>query len=103
MIAAFVAEIQQATVHHIAYEVLRDLHDDNYGQQLAHPLMAYAASANPDMMYLHEALHQPDWEQFLQAMREEVVSQTANNNWTIIKQSDIPADATILPAVWAMK
>ena len=101
MIAAFVVEIQQATAHHVAYEVLRDLHDDDYGQQLVHPL-AYAASADPDMMYLHDALHQPDREQFLQAMKEEVAGQTANNNWKIVKCTDVPIGATILPAVLAM-
>ena len=97
------AELQQATEQYVMYKVLRDLHDDDYEQQHAHPLLAYVASTDPDTMYMHEAMQQPDREQFIQAMKEEVESQTTNNNWKIVKCKDVPEDATILPAVWAMK
>ena len=34
--------------------------------------MAYMASANPDIMYLHEAMKAPDRDQFKRAMDEEL-------------------------------
>ena len=87
----------------VAYEsvALGDI-DDGFLAGV-HPLLAYAASADPDTMYYHEAMQQPDRKQFVQAMSDEVRSQTNNGNWTICKASDVPKGSTILPAVWAMK
>ena len=54
-------------------------------------------------MYLHEALKGPDRKQFIAAMKEEVDAQSENENWKVVKRSQVPKEATILPAVWAMK
>jgi hypothetical protein len=54
-------------------------------------------------MYLHEAMKQPDKAQFKQAMKEEVESFDANNNWKLLHRSKVPQGATVLPAVWQMK
>ena len=69
--------------------------DDDY--------QAYAASRDPDTMYLHEAMKQPDQKQFLIAMRKEVEGQIANGNFEIVHISNVPQGASILPAVWAMR
>jgi hypothetical protein len=46
---------------------------------------------------------QPDKTQFKQAMKEEVDSFDANNNWRLLHRSKVPQGATVLPAVWQMK
>ena len=33
-----------------------------------HPLVAYKVTQDPDSMYMHEAMHQPDKEEFKKAM-----------------------------------
>ena len=48
------------------------------------PILAMAASTNPDIMYLHEAMREPDRKQFLRAMVKEVQAQMVNNNFTVI-------------------
>jgi hypothetical protein len=70
------------------------------------PLLdAFAASADPgDTMYLHEALRQPDCQQFLKAMEKEVEDHTKNGNWKVVSRSEIPKGVPpVLPAVWSMK
>jgi len=54
-------------------------------------------------MYLWQAMKQPDWAQFKQAMQEEVNPHTVNGHWKLIKQSHLPKGATVLPAIWSMK
>ncbi len=102
LIEAFAAEIAQANNDHEPYEVLRDIHDDDANEQ-EHPMMAYAASSDPDVMYLHEAMQQPDREEFKKAMTKEVKDQEARNNWEVVRREHVPTTATILPAVWAMR
>ena len=67
------------------------------------PLMAYKATSDPDTMYHHEAMREPDKEEFKQAMIKEVKDQMDNGNFSIIKISKVPKGKTILPAVWQMK
>jgi hypothetical protein len=67
------------------------------------PLLAHVARSDPDTMYMHEAMKQPDRKQFLQAMQKEVEDQTNNGNWSIVKRSQVPEGASILPAVWSMR
>ena len=67
------------------------------------PLLAFKTTADPDTMYLHEALRQPDRKEFIKAMEKEARDQMENGNYTIIPRSEVPAGATILPFVWQMK
>jgi hypothetical protein len=67
------------------------------------PLLAYKAHADPDTMYLHEALRENDKEQFIQAMKKEVEDQIANKNFTIIRKGQVPKGEHILPMVWQMR
>jgi hypothetical protein len=66
-------------------------------------LFAYAANNDPDVMYLHEAMQQPDRKQFIAAMCKEVEGKTKNGNLSIVPQNTVPEGASILPAVWAMR
>ena len=67
-----------------------------------HPL-AYKASTDPDTMYMHQAMQQPDRMNFIRAMKKEVASQMENNNFTIVHKNEVPTNKSILPAVWQMK
>jgi Reverse transcriptase (RNA-dependent DNA polymerase)/GAG-pre-integrase domain len=67
-----------------------------------HPV-AYAASSDPDVMYLHQAMAAPDRAEFVKAMEKEVSSHTSNSNWKIIERKHVPPGHKVLPAVWAMR
>ena len=68
-----------------------------------HPLVAFKATSDPDTMYLHEAMKEPDREEFIDAMHKEVKDQSDNGNFEITHKSKVPKGATILPTVWQMK
>jgi len=69
------------------------------------PLLAYKAvcQSDPDTMYLWQAMKQADWPRFRSAMQKEIDDHTSRGHWKIIKRSDVPEGATVLPAVWSMK
>ena len=67
------------------------------------PILAYAASADPDTLYYHEAMREPDADRFREACVKEFGDQWDNGNFLLKKRSEIPEDARILPGVWAMK
>jgi hypothetical protein len=67
------------------------------------PLLSYAAASDPDTMYLHQATKEPDKDQFLESMVQEVDSNTAAGNWSILHKSKIPQGSPVIPAVWQMK
>jgi Reverse transcriptase (RNA-dependent DNA polymerase)/GAG-pre-integrase domain len=65
--------------------------------------VAMAASSSPDVMYMDQALREPDGEQFRKAMGDEVAAHTDNDHWEIIPRSLVPEGTKVLPAVWAMR
>ncbi len=65
--------------------------------------LVYAASKDPDTMYLHQAIKEPDKDKFLATMVEEVDAQLKGGNFLLILRSKVPKGATILPVVWQMK
>jgi Reverse transcriptase (RNA-dependent DNA polymerase) len=65
--------------------------------------MALAASSDPDILYLNEALAADDRGEFIKAMQREVQAHVENKNWILIKRTQIPDDRKALPAVWAMR
>ena len=67
------------------------------------PLLAYEATADPDTMYLHEAMKQKDWQEFRKAMQKEVDDRMKDKNFSIIHKSKIPKKALVLPGVWALR
>jgi flagellar biosynthesis regulator FlbT len=67
------------------------------------PLLAFKATTHPDTMYMHEAMREPDREEFRAAMVKEVTDQMENSNFTIVKCSSVPEGESIMPTVWQMK
>ena len=71
---------------------------DLYEQQDS--ILAFKATANPDMLYYHEAMKQPDKKHFIQAMEKELDENFENDNFEVVHMNQVPKDATILPSVW---
>jgi hypothetical protein len=86
--------------YHVAYETIKEW-EDIEGEQ--HPMLAYAASADPDTIYYHEAMREPDNAEFVKAMGKEIQSNTENEVWELVPRLSVPPGTKILPAVWAMK
>jgi hypothetical protein len=61
------------------------------------------ATVDPDTMYMHEAMRQPDRQQFKDAMVKEVTDQVVNRNFSIVQQTSVPEGEPIMPTVWQMK
>ena len=67
------------------------------------PLQAFKVTSDPDTMYLHEAMNDPDRKELITAIVKEVTYHMENGKYSIIPKSQVPTGATILPAVWKMK
>ena len=65
--------------------------------------VAFKAVADPDVMYMHQAMKQQDKAEFIKAMSKEVQDQTENGNFSIVDRKSVPKDKTILKAVWQMR
>ncbi len=71
--------------------------------QLKEMVAHKAAASDPDTMYRHEAMKEPDYVQFLKAMEKEIQDQMGSGNFHLVRRNSIPKTATLLPAVWSMK
>ena len=65
--------------------------------------VAYAASENPDIMYLNEAMKAPDHDQFKKAMDKELKDHIARKHWEVVPRSEVPKGMRVLDMVWAMR
>ena len=66
-------------------------------------LVALKAQADPDTMYFHQAMREPDADKFIQAMDKEIQDQCLNGNFEVIPKKDMPKGVKPLPAVWQMR
>jgi hypothetical protein len=58
---------------------------------------------DPDTMYYHQAMKQPDRKKFIQAARDEFDSLLCQGVMSIVPASSVSEGASIFPAVWAMR
>ena len=68
-----------------------------------HTLLAYKASADPDTIYMHKSIKEPDAGEFKKAMRGEMDAQIEGKVLELTHINDVPKNAKLLPAVWQMK
>jgi hypothetical protein len=61
------------------------------------------ASSDPDIMYYHEAMAQPDRKEWITAVSKELDDHEKGKHWRLVELKDLPAGTKILPAVWAMR
>jgi hypothetical protein len=64
-------------------------------EQMRNPI-AFHAEMMGDIMYLQQALKQPDANKFVQAFIKEVKGHVDLNNWMLQKQSKVPEDIQIV-------
>ena len=69
--------------------------------------IAFMAASTPqgdkDTMYFHQAMREPDSEQFQMAMIKEFKDHCTRNHWELAKVKNVPTGTRILDAIWAMK
>jgi len=63
----------------------------------------FTTSKDPDTMYLHQAMKEPNKDEFIAAMVEEMDTQLKGGNFLLILRSKVLKGTTILPTVWQMK
>ena len=66
-------------------------------------VVALKTTSDQDTMYYHEAMQEPDADEFRKAMTSEWGGQMTNGNFLKMKRSEVPEEAKILPSVWQMK
>ena len=94
------AKLELEFPYHVAFKTCIEI-NEREGED--HPMLAYAATSDPDTMYFHQAMKEPDRDEFIKAMRTEVQSHTENGVWEVVLASTVPEGVEPLPAVWAMK
>jgi len=66
-------------------------------------LLACKVSTDSDTMYHHQAMKQPDREKFQEAMRKECEAHYKEENYRLVKRSELPEGATLLSSAWQIK
>ena len=89
----------------VAYGAYYDAYhqEDYHTQDLMSDPIAFAASTNPDILYYHEAMKQPDRLKFLDAIVQEMNAHIEHKNWELVDKSSIPKGVKVLDAVWALR
>ena len=81
-----------------------DLYHDNHLdlQKCMRNPVAFHAELMGDIMYFHQAIRQPDAQEFVKAVVKEVEAHVKDNHWELVKQSEVPPGMDVLPSIWAM-
>jgi Reverse transcriptase (RNA-dependent DNA polymerase) len=62
-----------------------------------------AATTDPDTMYYHEILNQPDKQQFIEAMVREIEDHNEKQHWRLVRRNTLPPETRVLPSVWSVR
>jgi hypothetical protein len=65
-------------------------------------VVAFVGS-DPDTMTLDEALKEPDREQFIAAMRKELMDRVGRKHWKVVPRKSVPPHKRSIPMVWSTK
>ena len=80
----------------VAHEALVDIEDTE-------DLIMDAHVRDPDTMYYHEAMREPDRDQFLHAMDKEVNNQIEGDVIHLVDKKQVPLGTKVFAAVWALR
>jgi hypothetical protein len=83
------------------YDLFHDAHLD-FQERMRNPI-AFHAEMMGDIMYLNQALRQPDAKEFVTAVVKEINGHVENKNWELVPRDTVPEDAQIVPSVWLMR
>ena len=88
-----------------AYSTYYDAHhqDDYLTQDAMLDPISFAAKSDPDTMYYHQAIKEPDACHFIAAMVDELNEHIRRGHWSLVPLSDVPPNTRILDSIWAMK
>ncbi len=109
MMSRRTAESIAQGMHHVAHQsTIEETDEDLFHnahldlqEHMRNPI-AFHAEMMGDIMYLQQALRQPDAKEFVQAVVKETNGHVDSNNWTLKKRDEVPDDAQIAPSVWSM-
>ena len=104
LIEVMKAEIAEQTIPGELFSLATMFPVDDIMDQPHSAFYSYkAAASDPDTMYHHLAMRQPDRKQFCTAMQKEMDDQMADGNFELVQRAKIPIDTKIFPAVWQMR
>jgi hypothetical protein len=66
-------------------------------------LLAYNASTDPDTIYQHQAMREPDRNKFVEAMQKECTAHYKEGTYKLRKKDSMPSGVPLLSSVWQMK
>ncbi len=58
--------------------------------------MTFKASTDPDTMYYHQAMREPDKEKFQEAIKKECEDHFRESNYKLVDIKEVPKDAPLL-------
>jgi hypothetical protein len=91
-------------LQYVAFEsVLEEYDYQDEDEWCEKDLLAFKASSDPDTMYHHQTMKQPDRKKFLKAMQDECTAHYKAGTFKLIKKADVPKGVPILSSVWQMK
>ena len=61
--------------------------------------IAFKATSDPDTMYMHQAMKEPDAAEVKAAMVKEMQDHTDKDHWEVMEKRDLPEGYKPLPAV----
>ena len=91
----------QATTGDTDEDLFNDAHLQ-LQERMRNPIVFHAEMMG-DIMYLQQALKQPNTKDFVQAVIKEVNGHVDSNNSMLQKQSKVPEDVQIVPSVWSLQ
>jgi hypothetical protein len=91
----------QATTGDTDEDLFHDTHLQ-LQEQMRNPIVFHAEIMG-DIMYLQQALKQPNAKKYIQAVIQEVNGHVDSNNWTLRKHSEVPEDVQKVPSVWSLQ
>jgi hypothetical protein len=97
----YMANVSTAYFNETPEDLFHNQHLD-LQKHMRNPIVFHAEMMG-DIIYYHQALQQPDAQQFANAIVKEVDCHVENKHWQLIKRGDVPEDAQIVPSVWSMQ
>jgi hypothetical protein len=71
-------------------------------QDRASDPITFSATSDPDTMYWHQAMQEPDKAEFLKAAVSEVKLHVDNQHFTLMHRDELPKSTRVLAAVWSI-
>jgi len=88
----------------VAYESILEPYDYKQEDEWCEgDLMTFKASTDPDTMYYHQAMREPEKEKFQEAIKKECEDHFRESNYKLVDIKEVPKNAPLLSSVWQMK